>query len=83
MRTIFIHELRSIRKRTASERSERVSFLIRIKVVQIIFHAVNECVYFIGTDIFFVSVFDRQIYFSEMEWGDESNKKWSNSPLVA
>ena len=29
VRTIFIHELRSIRKRTASERSERVSFLIR------------------------------------------------------
>ena len=23
-----------------------------------------------------MAVFDRQIYFSEMEWGDESNKKW-------
>ena len=23
-----------------------------------------------------MAVFDRQIYFTEMEWGDESNKKW-------
>ena len=35
-----------------------------------------QCVYFIGTEVFFGVLFDRQIYFAHMEWGDESNKRW-------
>ena len=27
-------------------------------------------------DLYSQEMFDRQIYFAQMEWGDESNKQW-------